>query len=175
MYYVWWTNEPFSYTINNIATYDATFVPSVFNSFINAAIKTNSLQTINNVLPVTVTNITQLQQLAITLPTVQLLPAIVALSTLVGKETVLAIAESYNDSPKKQTDGGWKEKTNELAEKIKDVEIDLEKEARRIFDEREAEWKKKGPIYRLTHKKEKPTIEQAYAEAMKNSEKGRSL
>ena len=170
-----WSFDAFSYAVNNIATYDSTFVPSVFDAFVNAAVKTNSLQVINNVLPVQVTSITQLQQLAITLPTVDLLPAIVALSTLVGKETTLAIAESYREPNKKHSQTNWREKTDELAESIKGVDIDIEKEAKRIFDEREAEWKKKGPIYRLTHKKQKPTMDQAYAEAMKNAASGRSL
>ena len=112
-----WSFDAFSYAVNNIATYDSTFVPSVFDAFVNAAVKTNSLQVINNVLPVQVTSITQLQQLAITLPTVDLLPAIVALSTLVGKETTLAIAESYREPNKKHSQTNWREKTDELAER----------------------------------------------------------
>ncbi len=170
-----WSFDAFAYAVNNIATYDATFVPNVFESFINVAIKTNSIQAINSVLPVSVTGITQLQQLAITLPTVQLLPAIVGLSTLVGKDAVLAIAESYRTPSKKATQNNWQAKTEELAEKVKGVDIDIEKEARRIFDEHEAEWKKKGPIYRLSHRKEKPTMEQAYVEAIKEAEAGRGL
>ena len=87
----------------------------------------------------------------------------------------MAIAESYRTPQTKKTDGTWKEKTEELAEDIKGVEIDIEKEAKRIFEECEAEWKSKGPIYRLFHRKEKPTMDQAYIEARKNAENGRSL
>lgn len=170
-----WSFEAFEFAINNIATYDSTFVPSVFEAFVNAAVKTNSLQSINAILPVQVTSITQIPQLAIQLPTASLIPAIGALSALVGKETTMAIAESYRTPQTKKTEGTWKEKTDELAEDIKGVEIDIEKEARRIFDEREAEWKSRGPIYRLFHRKEKPTMDEAYIEARKNAGSGRSL
>ena len=87
----------------------------------------------------------------------------------------MAIAESYRTPQTKKNEGTWKEKTEELAEDIKGVEIDIEKEARRIFDEHEAEWKSRGPIYRLFHRKEKPTMDEAYIEARKNAGSGRSL
>ena len=106
-----WSFEAFEFAINNIATYDSTFVPSVFEAFVNAAVKVNGLQAVNAILPVQVQSITQIPQLAIQLPTASLIPAIHVLATVVGKETTMAIAESYRTPQTKKTDGTWKEKT----------------------------------------------------------------
>ena len=51
-----------------------------------------------------------------------------------------------------------------------DVNIDIEKEAKKLYDAKMDEWYSYGPFYRLKHRKEKPTMNAAFAEARRNAE-----
>jgi hypothetical protein len=156
--------------MNTIATYDSTFVPNVFDAFVNVALESQNLAYISGLTGINITMQT-LPTIAATVPTATLIPAIVALSSLVGKEATQSIIDQYKNRGQRKKFNA-EDLTEDLATEIGNVQMDVEVEAKRLYEERMEEWNQNGPFYRLKHRKEKPSMYQAYADARRELEEG---
>ena len=165
-----WSLTAFANTMNTIATYDSTFVPNVFDAFVNVALESQNLAYISGLTGINITMQT-LPTIAATVPTATLIPAIVALSSLVGKEATQSIIDQYKNRGQRKKFNA-EDLTEDLVTEIGNVQMDVEVEAKRLYEERMEEWNQNGPFYRLKHRKEKPSMYQAYADARRELEEG---
>lgn len=176
-----WDLSAFEAVMNSAATYDSAFVSDVFNGFVEAAMKADSLKTIELLTPTlnlpTIDlevpgAIETIKTIALDIPQVSLVPAIATLTSVVGKAGLEAVTDEIKRENKGKTlFDHTKEMTDNITNLINDTDIDMASVAKDNYESAKEEWDSKGPFYRLFHQKEKPKNLDYYIDALKEENK----
>ena len=153
--------DAFSHTENFTAMYQALdllgvgttgYIPQVFNDLIGAATLVGNMQALNAISKINLS--------------VSIAPQIANITAILGRDAIETYKRTKEEVEKEES---LEERNTKIANMFKELPFDLEKEAKANFDRKNAEWEEKGLLYRITHRKEKPSLNQERYEAFERS------